>query len=411
MRILLCTEFYHDLGGAYAAALDTEWLLRAHGHSVIPFAARHPANRPTPFAADFVRYEPLRTWWRQRRYLRTARVVGRVVWSAEAFHRLRRLLNREKPDLVHVHNFAYHLSPSVFAAASSAGVRVVHTLHDYKLICPQLSLSRHGDCCRACRGGRFFNCVRHRCLENSAAMSAVAAGQNYLLAGTKVVRRSVGAYLCPSRFLQQLMAASGWPAERLLHLPNFVRPSFVRPCSGGGPTPSPDPHGPFLFAGRLTKEKGVDTLLEAARRAPECNVLVAGDGPLRRSWEPRASGNVRFLGAVPRERMPALYRRALAVVVPSRWYENCSLTVLEAFAAGRAVLAANIGGLPEQVRPDQTGILVPPGHPDALAAAMLRLRAHPDLAREWGENARRAACTTWSPEVHYSRLLEIYRSQ
>jgi glycosyltransferase involved in cell wall biosynthesis len=404
MRLVLCTEFYHDRGGAYAAALDAEWLLRSRGHEVIPFAARHPGNRPTPFAEHFVGYRDLQSILRRRRYGAALGAALRAVYSLETYRRLRGLIAAARPDVVHVHNYAYHLSASVFAAARNAGVPVVHTLHDYKLLCPQLSMLRHGTVCERCRGGRLHNCVRYRCVEGSSAASTVAALQNCVLGWTNVVRGTVSAYLCPSEFLRAKAAAGGLPAPALHCVPNFVRldERHAAAQAPGGRT--------FLYAGRLVPEKGVGTLLRAMSQVPEAELVVAGEGPLRSQLETLAPRNVRFLGEVPRARLAALYRDSLAVVVPSEWYENCSLTVLEAFAAGRCVVASDLGGLPEQVLEGRTGLLFPPGHVEALAACLRRVAARPEAAADMGQEARQVARTRYSPEVHYARLERLYRS-
>ena len=404
MRVLLCTEFYHDRGGAYAAALDSEWLLRSRGHEVVPFAARHPGNLTTPFAEHFVSYRELQSILRRRRYGAALGAALRAVYSMEAYRLLRKVIAVVRPELVHVHNYAYHLSASVFAAARDAGVPAVHTLHDYKLLCPQLSMLRHGTLCERCAGRRFYNCVRYRCVEGSATASAVAALQNCALRGTNLVANSVRAYVCPSAFMRAKAVAGGLP-EPLLHcVPNFVRLAEQHAALGTASGRR------FLYAGRLVPEKGLGTLLRATKLVPEAELVVAGEGPLRAQLEALAPQNVRFLGSVSRARLAELYSDLVAVVVPSEWYENCSLTVLEAFAAGRCVVAADVGGLPEQVRHGHTGLLFPPGDAKALAECLRRLVARPEAAAGMGHEARQVARTRYSPEVHYARLERLYRS-
>lgn len=404
MRIILCTEFYHDRGGAYAAALDAEWLLRSRGHEVIPFAARHPANRRSPYETHFVRYHDLRTLLKERRIGGLWRLVGRFVWSVEAYAQLERLIEDVRPDVVHIHNYAYHLTSSVFEAPRAADAPLVHTMHDYKLLCPQLSMLRHGKICERCRRFRFIECFRHRCVARSFGASLCAALQNYRAVQLGSVWDLDAAFVSPSGFLRQKCLDWGWPGPDIQVVPNFVRPVEQTTDSRA------DGGRPFLFAGRLTPEKGLATLIEAIRSVPTAKLLVAGEGPERERLEPTAPPNVSFLGAVPRAQMPQLYGNALAVVVPSEWYENCSLTVLEAFAAGRPVVASRIGGLPEQVAHEKRGLLFPPGDAEALAGALRRLHSNAGRADELGRNARAAAATEYSPEVHYERLLEIYRS-
>jgi len=212
----------------------------------------------------------------------------------------------------------------------------------------------------------------------------------------------VAAFVAPSAFIAARHSDFGLPASKLHHIPNFTCPTrrLPRPSAGSG----------FLYCGRLSEEKGVPVLVEAARLAPEIEVVLAGSGDLREALGPRPPANVRFLGQVPRERVPALMADARALVVPSIWYENCSLSVLEAFAAGAPVIGSAIGGLFEQIDSGDNGFLVPPGDAHALAEAMRSLHVRPRLALRMGAAAKAKADRVYSPQAHYDSLMPLYAS-
>jgi len=400
MRVLLATEFYHRRGGAYALALDTERLLREHGHEVIPLAAAHPQNEHSPFASSFVRYESFPDLLRQRRFTRTPSVLAKVVYNREAARRTRELIRRFRPDVMHAHNVIQYLSPSVLVAARDAGVPVVFTLHDHKLMCPDSTFLCHAEVCERCRGGRFYQCLLRRCKRGSWGASAIAAAQAYCHHLPRVFQRTVDAFVTPSAFLRRKLIEWGWPAERTHHIPNFVFASDSVPRTAPGEF--------FLYAGRLDKAKGVGTLLDAARGSVGLPVRIAGDGAVRNALEKESVDGVEWLGHVSRSAAGELMRQARAVIVPSIWYENCSLTVLEAMAGGTPVICSRIGGLPEQIQHDVNGLMFEPGDAQGLADCMRRLAKDAALARKLGEAARTTVEREYSPERHYRMLMALY---
>ena len=399
MRILLCTEFYHDRGGGYAFARDSQRLLESYGHEVIPFAAGHPDNLPSPFAQDFVPYRNYLEVLRRRQWRLVPEALRSLISNLDAAAGIARLIRRYRPDVVHTHIIASYLTQVVWEVAHAAGVPVVHTLHDYKLLCPDTNLLSHGAICERCRGGRWHECALRRCKQGSFAASAAAAAQAYAQGLLRRPQRCVAAFVAPSEFIGRKHVEWGLRPEKVHHIPNFTWPQPPARHRRTGKH--------FLYCGRLSREKGPQVLVEAAREAADAEIVVAGDGEMREELLNSAPPNVQFLGEVPRDRVPRLLADALALVVPSIWYENCSLSVLEAFAAGIPVIGSNIGGIPEQVEHGLTGLLVPPGDTDALAEAIRALHKSPALARKLGRHAHAKAATTYSPSTHYQALLSL----
>jgi glycosyltransferase involved in cell wall biosynthesis len=329
--------------------------------------------------------------------------LGRMVWSTSARRGIDAVVADFEPDVVHLHNTYHHLSPSILGPLARRRIPTVMTLHDYKLACPTYRFLDHGEVCQACLGGHFSQAVRRRCKDGSLASSAAMAAE---LAVHTAVRayRHVQVFVCPSRFMAGRMAAAGVFPDRLRWIPHFVSPAPERPDAEGTPA--------VVFAGRLSPEKGADTLIDAVGRLPAVRLDIAGEGPDRRRLEGVArgvaDGRVRFLGRLEGDEVEALISDALAVVLPSRWYENQPMIVLEAFARGVPVVASDIGGTPELVRHGTDGLLFPPGDAAALADALRVLLDDPARARAMGKAARERALEDFAPDIHLARLHRAY---
>ncbi|MBS43841.1 MAG: glycosyl transferase family 1 [Nocardioides sp.] len=411
MRILHVNKFLYRRGGAESYMLDVAAEQRAAGHHVGFFSMEHPDNDEDPNGDLFpsrMELNPPPDGAAAR-----ARTAAQVLWRRDARKAMERVLDRERPDVVHLHNVYHQLSPSILRPLAQRGVPAVMTLHDYKLVCPTYQfLDADGKICEACLpatpGGRprFEEATKRRCNGGSLAGSGLATLELTLHRSTDAYG-PVRTFLCPSAFLRDKVAAGGMHPDRLAHLPNF--------CDVSGVVPATEPGAGVLFAGRLSHEKGVDTLVDAAALLPaDVTVTIAGDGPERERLEKRAAdrglaAKVQFLGRVPMAELHDRMRAAAVVAVPSRWYENQPMSVLEAYGCGRPVVASDLGGLPEMVEDGVTGHLVPHDDPAALAEALGRLAGDPTTAHAMGEAARRRAVTTYSIGAHVAALEDHYR--
>jgi len=403
VRILHVNKFLYRRGGAESYMLDLAALQARAGHQVEFFAMAHPENLPARFAAWFpthVELEPPPSSVGGK-----VRSAGRVLWSTSARRGIERIVEEFTPDVVHLHNIYHQLSPSVLEPLRRLGIPAVMTLHDYKLACPSYQFLDHGAPCQACIDGGFGQAVRRRCKGGSLPASALCATESWLHRRTGAYG-PVGRFICPSRFLAGRMARAGVYPDRLRTVRHFVDCTDLAPKTEGG--------GDVVFAGRLSPEKGVDTLIAAVGRlGPSAVLQVAGEGSdgdgLRRLADELAPGRVIFHGRLSGADTQSLLRSAAVVAVPSRWYENQPMVVLEAMALGVPVVASDMGGLPELVEPGVTGALVPPDDEDALAAALAALLAEPERALAMGRAARAGIARGHSPETHLERLEEIYR--
>jgi glycosyltransferase involved in cell wall biosynthesis len=382
VRILQVNKFYDLRGGAERVLFDLEEGLRMRGHEVVPFAMLDPRNQPSPWARHFVPprdYGDVGLVTKLRQALLT-------IWDPVARSHLEGLLDDFTPEVAHLHNIYHQLSPSVLGPLRRRGIPVVMTLHDYKLACPSYQLLRDGAPCEKCVGARLpVWCAVHVCSRDSRAESIVLSIESSVHRMLRVYERGVDRFLCPSRFLAGVMSRHGLPAERLEVVPNAPRRvGTPAPWSARAAVPT------VLYAGRLSREKGVDTLVEASRRVPQVEVRIAGDGPLARALRDRAADlpRVRFLGRLDAEALDRERAAAWAGVLPSRWQENGPLSVLETFAAGRGMLVSDRGGLPEMVD-EACGRRVPAGDVEAWGKALGHVAADEAGWARRGMEARR----------------------
>lgn len=384
--VMVAHNRYRQRGGEDAVFEQEVELLKRNGHRVTTFVVE---NGEEIAEAPGIR--------------ESVALSLNTVWSRGYARRIRAAIRRDRPDVLHVHNTFPLLSPSVYRAAATMGVPVVQTLHNFRLICPTATLFRDGHICHDCPGRTVpWPGVLHACYRDSRVESAVVAGMLGFHNVRRTWTRDVDAYIVLSEFARRLFADAGLPAARMIVKSNFVEPD---PGTAAGPG-----HG-FLFVGRLTVEKGPLVALDAWDRVvSDAELTMIGSGPMLGTVEQRArtQDRVRVAGEAARSDVLAAVKQARAVIVPSIWYEGVPLTILEAFACGRPVIASRIGALSEIVRDRELGLLFEPGDAAGLAAAVDWAAGHPDEMERMGQAARREYEQAFTGERNYEQLAAIY---
>jgi len=344
LTILQIHNRYREGGGEDTVVRKERALLESAGHEVVEFGAENP---PGAVAA--------------------ARTLVVSPWNLASARRVREVVTDRRPDIAHVHNTWWRLTPSILGPLADAHIPVAMTLHNYRLLCANAMLFREGRPCEECVGTHPWRAVPYRCYRGSALASVVAAS------AIEVSRRlgvwsDVAVFLTLTEFAKQRFVAGGFSADRLVVKPNFVD-------DPGSRTNPASESNTILFVGRLSEEKGVRTLLDAWRDAApdDLELLIVGDGPLARELRATVPRGVRFAGKVPPTQVAELMRRARAMVFPSVWYEGQPMVLLEALAAGLPLVVSEIGGIPETVGDGGAAVSAPPGDRSAWAAALNRL--------------------------------------
>ncbi len=401
MKILEVNKYYYLRGGSERYLFDITALLQQAGHEVVPFSMKHERNRPTPFASGFLDEIDYRA---DRPLGQKLREAARVLWNREAYAKTKALVKRERPDVAHLHNIAHQLSGSVVAALRDEGVPMVQTMHDYKRICPAYTLFQGGKVCERCKKRRYWNPVIHNCLMGSRAASTVAALEAAWYAMTGL-HEKIDRLHAPSHFMRHKLMEWGIDGKTVDYVPYGLDLTRYRAARDD------EDQGYFLYAGRLSREKGLRVVLEAARRAHGVHIVVAGEGP-EREWLAREfadlGNRVRYAGYLDTPSLHDAIRGSRAVLLPSQWYENAPFAIYEAFALGKPVIGSSRGGIPEMVKPGDTGWIEPAGDIDAWARVMENVSEARAEAAERGRAGRRAMETIYTTEAHTKAMLRIF---
>lgn len=385
MKVLRIHNHYREAGGESAAHEAESALLERTG-------------------CDVIRYERYNDEMAELGALGRAVVAVEAVWSGRTWRELRAWIARERPDVAHVTNTFPLISPSAIEACHDAGVPVVQSLHNYRLLCPAANLMRNGRACVECVDHSLLRGVVHGCYRGSRAATAVAAATLAVHRRRQTLSRKVAAFVVLTEFARETFVAAGLPEDRI-----FVKPNFVDPDPGEREEPGES----ALFVGRLSGEKGLDTLLDAwAKLERKVPLRIAGDGPLRpyvarRLGDPRLD-RVQLLGALGRGAVLDAMREARVLVFPSRCYEGFPLVIAEAFACGVPVIASRLGSMAEIVEDGRTGLHFTPGSAADLASVVDGAWAEPKQLEDMGRAARREYEKRYTAERNAEMLTRIY---
>jgi glycosyltransferase involved in cell wall biosynthesis len=382
MKLLqLFNEYRSRCGGEPAVVRMTEELVKKHGGETMTLTRSSQGVQST-FAGKVKAF-----------------VSG--MYSQSAYREMARVLDEYRPDVVHVHNLYPLFSPSVLVACRHAGVPVVMSNHNYVLTCPITTHLSKGRVCEKCVGGWEHWCVLKNCRDNWLESLAYAS-RSIVARKLRLFHDNVTVFLVLSRFAKQRLMQAGFAAERIAVLPNMVAIPAPRDAEFSGRYAA--------FSGRMSAEKGIDTLLAAAARLPDVHVELAGDGPLLDELSGQAPPNAVFRHRLAPGQMAEFYRQARFLVVPSRWFEGCPLVISEAMSHGLPVIASRLGGMTEMVEDNVTGLLHAPDDAEDLARKIGLLWNDREMCLRMGQAGRAKAVREYHEESYYRRLTAIYET-
>ena len=400
MRILQINKFFYRRGGAETVFFQTVNGLRERGHEVSEFSMVHPSNLPSDYSAYFAsglpellgKQDPATAW----------KIFKRLFRSPEIEQKLGALVMAVEPEVAHLHNVYHHLSASTFTKLYELKIPTVLTVHDVFPLCPNHSLLKGETLCENCYKNKPYNCIRYRCINKKLLPSIVGTLETYYYQ-LKKIWKHIDLYICPSQFMADKMVEFGFPPEKMRVAPNPFKPQAVIPPLGNK----------IVYLGRIHYEKGIKILLEAAKELRDYKVLIAGNGP-EDDWVAEFArknilSNVERVGWVGGDSWQKTMLEAKVIVVPSLFYENCSMGILEAFSYGRIVVSVDRGGNPELIKDGINGFLCKPEDPSDLARVIKRAMNTSDAeAAVISANAVKTLEQNHRPEDYFDRLESIY---
>jgi glycosyltransferase involved in cell wall biosynthesis len=385
MKILLVHNYYQQPGGEDVVFEQECGLLERKGHDVLTYVR---SNEEIEQFSTVQRIGLLKT----------------IVSAGDSKTDVRRLLQREKPDVAHIHNTFMMVSPSIYQACAEERIPVVQTLHNYRLLCPAVTLYRNGKICEECIDDGLLRAIQHGCYRGSRPTTAAVVAMLQTHRYRNTWASEVDAYIALTEFARNKFIDNGLPEAKV-----HVKPNFVDPDPG-----ERDQAGNYvLFVGRLSQEKGVSILLDAWKLLDiPVPLKIVGDGPRRAELQKRAVEHkltsVELLGQLHRERTRDLIRNARFLVLPSLWYEGFPMVLAESFACGVPVIGSRLGAMEELIDDGQIGLHFGPGDPADLARKIAWAWSNPAEMAVMGHRARRKYEHNYGTESNYRLLMNIY---
>lgn len=393
-RILIVNKFYYNRGGDCVCTINLETLLKSKGYKVMVYAMDYSENNVTEDATYFASNVDF-----SGGIAKKIKAAKRIFGLGDVVSSFKKVLDKFNPDVVHVQNIHSYLSPVVAKLAKAHGCRVVWTLHDYKLICPSYSCLNHGVVCEQCFNDNK-SILRSKCLKNSMIASILAYAEA-LKWDRKALESFTDSFVCPSKFMMLKMQQAKYDKGKLYHICNFIDPVKANILDNIRCTQKSDY---YVYVGRLSEEKGVRTLLDVASKLP-CSLKIAGGGPLmdELKCKYKTYDNIQFLGHLNAIDVSGLITNAKFSVIPSEWYENNPLSVIESLYAGTPVVGANIGGIPELLS-SENGISFVAGDKESMSFAI-----EGAYNKDWNYALiKHTAQSEFSSEHYFNKIMDLY---
>lgn len=399
MKILLVNKYFYLKGGAEQVMFDTADILIENGHEVSFFSMEYPKNKTTEYSNYFVSNVDFNS----QEIAHAGKAAMRILYSFEAKRNIERLIHTFRPDIAHLHNIYHQISPSIIHSLKKAGIPIVMTLHDYKLVCASYSMLADGSICEACCSGKYYYCFYRRCVKASCKKSLLNTVEMYLHHKLLHIYDLVDVFISPSQFLIKKMNFMGFKTK-IECIPNFIDSKrFVPEYRINEKS--------ICFIGRLSREKGVDLLIDAMSNI-DLTLKIIGEGPLKSELQAKVkhigANNIVFMGFMSGLDLKEEIRKSLFTIIPSICYENYPLSVIESFALGKPVVGARIGGIPELVKDNITGYTFNPFDSSDLRRKIMKLADDPETIIRMGMNARKIIEKELNPNKHYEHLISAY---
>lgn len=397
MKILEINKFYYLKGGSERYLFGLSKILKRKGHDVVVFSMKEDSNLPSKYEKYFIDKVDLNKF--------SIKNIFKFFYNYDAIKKLKKIIQDEKPDIAHLHNIAHQFSPAIISVLKKNNIPVVQALHDYKLICPNAILFSKNKVCEKCRGGKYYNCLANKCMKDSWLKSFLGMAEAYLHNSVLKSYQNVDMFIAPSKYMKDKCVSFGIPEEKIKVIYNFLDfKDFDK-------SEIAELENYILFYGRLSGEKGIETVLMAMKNLKsDINFKIVGSGPDYKKLADKISAldlskRVEMLGPKYGDELDVIIRKAKAVVIPSLWPENMPYCLLESMASAKVAIVAKSGGMPELIRDRENGFIFEPGNYKKLANIIDNL-AYLDL-REIGRKAKKSI-EHLNANSHYRQIINLF---
>jgi len=403
MNILIANWTWYPSGGDWTYIDSICKLYEAKGHNIIPFSVQNEKNFPTPYEKYFLNSIDYKRFYKNFSLTSGIEIFAKSIYSLEAKKKLRLLLSDNKVDIAQLNNITNYHTPSIIPVLKKAKIPIVWRILDYRLICPNTTLFVNGNVCEACFKHKYYNCILKKCKKNSLRASALLAIENYVYYFLPFYKQ-VDMFLFQSEFTRDIFVKFGYDIKKTHIIENPYDCSDVQPKYEG--------KNYILYFGRIEKEKGIYTLLNAMKLLPNAALKVVGNGTEYENClnyiAEKSITNVSFLGPKWYKDLEPIIKDCEFVVVPSEWYEPSPYVVLQSFSYGKPVVASNMGGLNDLVIDNENGFLFKAGNVTNLSQTINNLLKKKNLIRKMGNNAKQILETKYNPERYYTDTMNVF---
>lgn len=404
MKVLLVNNHHSLIGGAEKYYFDLGKLLTKNGHSVAYFSTKDKNNLKTKWSKYFIKKLDFKT----KSLSNSLEKFPKIFYNTEAKRNMAELLDQFKPDIVHLQNIYYYITPSIIPEIKKRGIPIVQTVHDYQLISPSVIMYHDGTICEVCKNDKYYKAIFHKCVKNSYMATFMAVVTLYFQNFNNWYQKSIDMFISPSLFMKNKLVEYGVPAKKIVHINNFL-PEIKNVSVKKGKEKY------ILYFGRICEAKGIFTLLGAAEKLPKVHFKIAGsfeDNEIKKKVLEKVKNskmrNVDFVGFKKGAALQKLISQSEFVVVPSEWYENQPYAVSETLAQGKKVIASEIGGIPEMAGKGLQTYFFKPGSEEGLVNKIKILLKHRSAVSVPLQKTVKKIPSEFDPQKHYLNLVKIY---
>lgn len=403
MNILIANWTWYPSGGDWTYIDSICKMYESKGHQIIPFSVHNTKNFVTSYEKYFLKKVDYKAFYNKIPLKAGITTAINSIYSLEAKKKLNLLLSENKVDIAQLNSITNYHTPSIIPVLNKAKIPIVWRILDYRLICPNSTFLTNGKLCEACFKHKYYNCIFKKCKKNSMLASALLAIENYAYYIMPFYKH-IDMFLFQSEFTRDMFVKFGYDINKTHIIEN--------PYNGFEVQPKYEGENYILYFGRLSKEKGIFTLLKAMKNIPNIELKIVGDGPDFNSFvkytNENSINNVSFIGPKWDKELEPIIKDCEFVIVPSEWYEPSPYAVLQAFSYGKPVIAANIGGLNDLIINNKNGKLFEVGNADSLSQTIDILMPDKDMIREMGVTARAILETKYNPERYYNDTINLF---